>query len=188
MACDQNDVPKEFKELDDSLRCDICHDRYKAAVTIADPECGHSFCSECIRKRFRVGLKGLKRQASCPTCRFVVVNSYVDGALIPNRALQEMVHSWSSYVKTLNAARNSTDTASPSAVPALSSRVRKRRRVEYAEEGDDDDVIEVSVQPSTRRAILEKRSLTSYTGLKTKRLQQLVSVFCYSGTVAIISK
>jgi hypothetical protein len=179
MACDQDNIPKEFKELDDSLRCDICRDRYKAAVTIADPECGHSFCSECIRKRFRVGLKGLQRQASCPTCRFVVVNSYVDGALIPNRALQEMVRAWCSYVETLNAPRNSADTASLSAVPALSARVRKRRRGEYAEEVDDDDVIEVSVQPSTRRAILEKRSLTSYTGMKTKRLQQLVSFLLF---------
>jgi hypothetical protein len=81
-------IPQDLIALDESLRCTLCGGHFHAAVTIADPECGHSFCSECIRNTFTAQMKSTQRQRKCPACRCPVVK---ENTLVPNRALQEAV-------------------------------------------------------------------------------------------------
>ncbi|KAF6252431.1 hypothetical protein COO60DRAFT_1628548 [Scenedesmus sp. NREL 46B-D3] len=57
--------PAQLRQLDRSLRCQICGDIYTGPVALV---CGHSFCSRCIRDSFNVRIQ--EGQAPvCPSCR-----------------------------------------------------------------------------------------------------------------------
>ncbi|KAG6845719.1 hypothetical protein H0H87_004985 [Tephrocybe sp. NHM501043] len=69
-----------LRELDTSLRCNICGEVYDAPVTIT---CGHSFCSHCIRE-------ALVEKQECPQCR----KTTLEGHIRPNSVVEDVVSYW----------------------------------------------------------------------------------------------
>ncbi|KAH9857688.1 hypothetical protein C2E23DRAFT_287840 [Lenzites betulinus] len=69
-----------LRGLDDAVRCDICRDFYDAPVSL---NCGHSFCSGCIRSALPIS-------AICPTCR----KEASEVNLRKNLAIERAVHAW----------------------------------------------------------------------------------------------
>uniref|UniRef100_A0A8C5MQW8 Uncharacterized protein n=1 Tax=Leptobrachium leishanense TaxID=445787 RepID=A0A8C5MQW8_9ANUR len=67
---------KELKEP----RCPICSDYFENPVTI---ECGHSFCSKCITKKW----KGVREDFTCPECKEV----FEEKEFRPNKRLARQV-------------------------------------------------------------------------------------------------
>jgi hypothetical protein len=95
---DENDifeehaVPVELRLLHRSLCCQMCGGLFDKAVVIQD--CGHTFCSVCIRSFFQSTLTGVHRQRKkqCPSCRHEIIDDDdVDKALTINRTVQEAV-------------------------------------------------------------------------------------------------
>ena len=58
-ASDLEQLKEEVREMEDKLKCPICHKKDKDAIL---SECFHSFCYECIDKRYET------RQRKCPKC------------------------------------------------------------------------------------------------------------------------
>lgn len=86
----EDNIPKDFKDLDQTFRCPICASLFDKAVTIK--ECGHTFCSVCIRSYWVAIRNGVHRQEkSCPICRTTVNVMDVEKALCINRSVQEGV-------------------------------------------------------------------------------------------------
>ena len=83
----EDNIPLDFQDLDKTLRCVICTSLFDKAVTIKD--CGHTYCSVCIRNHWVTSRNGVHRQVKkCPTCR-QEVSQDVDKALVMNRNIQE---------------------------------------------------------------------------------------------------
>ena len=171
------DVPRELQALDESFRCGICQELYNVAVTIAEPSCGHSFCSACIRLTFRAGMTGLRREASCPKCRCVVAKG--EKSLIPNRALQEAVLQYKTFLLVVPATDKKRSLDHPSkndnvtnSLIASQSITRQSKRIKQQtdkEDSSDDNEQSVDQPPMT----LQKRPSTHYSSLKKKQLQEL---------------
>ncbi|KAI9013295.1 hypothetical protein BC832DRAFT_549305 [Gaertneriomyces semiglobifer] len=95
-----SDWPSEwpaFRGLDESVRCIICKDYYRAAMILP---CFHTFCSLCVRNH-------LGEKMECPTCR-----SPMQGIsdLRPNRAIDEVVRHFKeirsfNYLQILSSAK-----------------------------------------------------------------------------------
>eukprot|EP00535_Pseudo-nitzschia_heimii_P007066 CAMPEP_0197190686 /NCGR_PEP_ID=MMETSP1423-20130617/22150_1 /TAXON_ID=476441 /ORGANISM="Pseudo-nitzschia heimii, Strain UNC1101" /LENGTH=414 /DNA_ID=CAMNT_0042643133 /DNA_START=268 /DNA_END=1509 /DNA_ORIENTATION=+ len=86
----EDNIPKDFEDLDRTFRCSICASLFDKAVTIK--ECGHTFCSVCIRNYWVAIRNGVHRQEkSCPICRTTVKVMDVEKALVMNRSIQESV-------------------------------------------------------------------------------------------------
>ncbi|KAF7323231.1 DNA repair protein [Mycena chlorophos] len=82
---DPTDFPAEAKSLqhlDASVRCPICSELFTGPVSL---NCGHSFCSLCIRNTMAA-----TSQSQCPSCRAPAKESQ----LRPNLVLEEIVSSW----------------------------------------------------------------------------------------------
>ncbi|KDQ59637.1 hypothetical protein JAAARDRAFT_153620 [Jaapia argillacea MUCL 33604] len=80
---DPTDFPKSppgLRELDSSLRCNICGDLFDGPVTLA---CGHCFCSLCVRN-------ALAEKAECPICR----KQASETQLRVNLAIETCVAAW----------------------------------------------------------------------------------------------
>ncbi|KAG6853439.1 hypothetical protein C0991_004364 [Blastosporella zonata] len=82
---DPTDFPPQsvapgLRELDASLRCNICGEVYDGPVTL---NCGHSFCSQCIRS-------SLAEKQECPTCR----KTAIEGHIRPNSVVEEIISNW----------------------------------------------------------------------------------------------
>ena len=76
----ESNIPKEFEDLDQTFRCQICASLFDKAVAIR--ECGHTFCSVCIRNYWVTTRTGVHRQkTACPTCRTPVNVMDVEKAL-----------------------------------------------------------------------------------------------------------
>ena len=159
------------EETPEDLRCTICREVFVNAVTIGDPKCGHSFCSECIRNNFSSQLKRLKRQTACPQCR-TLVNHNDSQILIPNRALQEAVSLWhESQNKIISLNNNNNNNQKEE-----DSKLRNRRKVDYGEDDDNSDeneVIDIIAEQHPSHSLLERRTGIKYTGKKKKQLQEL---------------
>ncbi|KAJ7090341.1 hypothetical protein B0H15DRAFT_838224 [Mycena belliarum] len=88
---DSTDFPvPSLRQLDDSLRCPICSKFYDGPVSL---QCGHCFCSMCIRENLAI-------KPHCPACRQNANESH----LRPNPVTEEVVASWKlsrSYVLNL---------------------------------------------------------------------------------------
>jgi uncharacterized C2H2 Zn-finger protein len=69
-----------FRSLDVLTRCPICGEHFRAPVLL---ECGHSFCSECIRR-------ALVYRSECPQCRAPASA----GQLRRNRLVQDVTTAW----------------------------------------------------------------------------------------------
>ncbi|KAG6874048.1 hypothetical protein C0995_006905 [Termitomyces sp. Mi166 len=105
-----------LRELDASLRCNICHELYDGPVSL---NCGHSFCSYCVRVSLAI-------KQECPTCR----KTAIEGHIKPNAVIEDVVHSWKlsrSYILGLIKALNEQKHAerrrgSPPATPKAKKR------------------------------------------------------------------
>lgn len=171
-------IPQDLMALDESFRCTLCGGHFHAAVSIADPECGHSFCSECIRNTFTAQMKSTQRQRKCPACRCPVVK---EGIIIPNRALQEAVLA---FQKTLDERRKQhqkqqrqSDKESPLATPSPAPPTRSvsttRRR-----NGQESPThpMEPAMGPSIfvdEPPVLTKKPKPIYANKNRKRLQEM---------------
>lgn len=99
-------IPRELRALHRSLRCQMCGGLFDKAVTIQD--CGHTFCSVCIRSFFQSTLTGVHRQVKqCPSCRHEIVGD-VDRALTLNRTVQEAVTCFKNLLVTMHESGQST--------------------------------------------------------------------------------
>lgn len=65
-----------FELLEDKMKCPICKEIINGAVIL---ECGHSYCSLCLRKY-------LEYKEECPTCRIHTD----DGKIIKNSILEDL--------------------------------------------------------------------------------------------------
>ncbi|KAI9142386.1 hypothetical protein BKA69DRAFT_1124067 [Paraphysoderma sedebokerense] len=72
---------KDMQQLDHSLRCQVCGELMKAAISSV--KCFHSFCSLCIRHH-------LDQIGECPTCRTKVIGLDFK----PNYHLQEIIQAF----------------------------------------------------------------------------------------------
>jgi hypothetical protein len=139
----EDNIPLDFQDLDKTLRCVICTSLFDKAVTIKD--CGHTYCSVCIRNHWVTSRNGVHRQVKkCPTCR-QEVSQDVDKALVMNRNIQEGVKIFKQMLlKTHESSSQKQETEdSPSSSSSSSSpSCRKRRRrtnVDYDEDVHEDD-------------------------------------------------
>jgi len=65
---DPSDWPSDYvslREIDSHLRCPICKELMRGAIML---QCGHNFCSECIRRH-------LDKEQACPACRVAASTS-----------------------------------------------------------------------------------------------------------------
>lgn len=84
----------EIENFEKSFRCGICQDLFEAPVSVA--ECGHTFCSYCIRSNLEFQMssasRALDNSSTCPVCRGPASTS----TLVCQRVLQEAVESFKS--------------------------------------------------------------------------------------------
>ncbi|KAJ2675139.1 E3 ubiquitin-protein ligase rad18 [Coemansia sp. RSA 1085] len=83
---DPTDWPQDFvhlRQLDQQLRCPICKEYFVTAMAAA--ECGHTFCSLCVRRC-------LSQESKCPSCRAALT----EGELFPNRLIDSLVRTFKS--------------------------------------------------------------------------------------------
>ncbi|KAJ2455002.1 E3 ubiquitin-protein ligase rad18 [Coemansia sp. RSA 2336] len=81
---DPTDWPQDFvhlRQLDQQLRCPICKEYFVTAM--AATECGHTFCSLCVRRC-------LSQESKCPSCRAPLT----EGELFPNRLIDSLVRTF----------------------------------------------------------------------------------------------
>ena len=89
LASDPSDWPPEWSQvrpLDASLRCGLCFDIFRAPVALR--ECGHVFCSQCIRMHIN---QAAGAGAFCPQCR---QKKAYDAELVPQPALEGAADAW----------------------------------------------------------------------------------------------
>jgi hypothetical protein len=147
----EDNIPLDFQDLDKTLRCVICASLFDKAVTIKD--CGHTYCSVCIRNHWVTSRNGVHRQVKkCPTCR-QEVSQDVDKALVMNRNIQEGVKIFKQMLlkthKSSSQKQETEDSPSSSSSSSSPSCRKKRRRTEsvrklsnnvnYDEDVDEDE-------------------------------------------------
>ncbi|KAF7294703.1 DNA repair protein [Mycena indigotica] len=135
---DPTDFPPEAKslqQLDAAVRCSICSEFFDGPVSL---QCGHSFCSLCIRNTMAT-----TSQSHCPTCRAPAKESH----LRPNSLLEDIVSAWKparAYIVKL---------AKQDDQPA-----RKKRRLD---ESDPPSSAGPSRTPSANSTTVERTQLSS---------------------------
>ncbi|CAO1630026.1 unnamed protein product [Parajaminaea phylloscopi] len=123
-----------LKDLDASLRCEICADILRAPVFIKT--CSHVFCSRCIRDYInQPSAPGAPTERPCPNCRQPKV---YDSELVPVAPLELAAEAWRAARALLaqqeaEIRRHAPKSPSPARVldPATDTppAARKRRRV-----------------------------------------------------------
>lgn len=83
-----------LRDLECALRCRLCSNFMRAPVTVLP--CQHTFCSECIRKKFALDLSGTARKAACAYCKESVNTSGLDfgRCLAPSGSMDALVHTF----------------------------------------------------------------------------------------------
>lgn len=94
-----NDLHSGLHDFESTLRCGICREFFTIPVSLLP--CHHSFCSECIRGFIRKSKIGMKRCASCPTCRQELPSADESKFLIPNRTVETLVKKYSAVRSAL---------------------------------------------------------------------------------------
>lgn len=146
----ESNIPKEFEDLDQTFRCQICASLFDKAVAIR--ECGHTFCSVCIRNYWVTTRTGIHRQkTACPTCRTPVNVMDVEKALVMNRSIQEGVKAFKQILIRHNKSSNELPGRS------LENR-RRRKRKSSAPHGDESPASGVEEPASTPSLENRRRS------------------------------
>jgi hypothetical protein len=167
----------------------VCLSRSFLSLILMDDSTttGHSFCSECVRLHFHTQATGIRRQTSCPECRFPVANPL--SVLIPNRAFQVAVQNYKDFLEVyrrqqkeqlLRAAENpvsSSERREINDAPGCNGRTTRSQlaprlpvvtNTTCSDHENDDQALKMQ-----RMAMLQPRPRTSYAGLKKKQLQAL---------------
>ncbi len=79
-------LPSSLRELDQSLRCELCYDLFVAPVSFR--ACGHAFCSACIRQHVN---QPQAKGKFCPKCRQTKAS---DGELVPQPSIESATFAW----------------------------------------------------------------------------------------------
>lgn len=177
----EGNIPKDFEGLDQTFRCPICASLFDKAVMIK--ECGHSFCSVCIRNYWVATRSGIHRQEkACPICRTAINVMDVEKALVMNRSIQEGVKAFKQML--INHYRSSTcpDEESP---PTRSSRRGNSRRKSSATTSYDrsrrgDETSASSNDGASgdeEEPVKRKMESRNYARMKKKDLQRLCREF-----------
>ncbi|KAI0373293.1 hypothetical protein BV20DRAFT_1119336 [Pilatotrama ljubarskyi] len=128
-----------LRVLDDALRCDICRDFYDAPVSL---NCGHSFCSVCIRS-------ALPANATCPSCRKPASEVH----LRKNVAVESAVQAWREarplILRLANEelARKTRPKVLQSTRPHHDEPLRKRKRSGSPASASDDEIVMIASSP-----------------------------------------
>ncbi|KAI0350227.1 hypothetical protein OH77DRAFT_1413481 [Trametes cingulata] len=128
-----------LRVLDDALRCDICRDFYDAPVSL---NCGHSFCSVCIRSALPVS-------ATCPSCRKPASEVH----LRKNVAVEDAVQAWREarplILRLANEelARKTQPSVPPVARSHRNEPPRKRKRSGSPASASDDEIVMLASSP-----------------------------------------
>jgi len=178
----EDEVPPDVAPLDEKLRCDLCGEHYRVAVSIGDPRCGHTFCAECILLRFKRQMEGTTRKRTCPHCRFEVKSP--ESALVTNRTVQEAVIAFRDSLSKRRLLDSMKKKQSPIATPSPAARpVRGTRRHQnsYNEENNDADESSITIEPdvperSPRESAqpLRYRPPVAYNKKNPKQLREMV--------------
>lgn len=169
-------IPKDFEDLDQTFRCPICASLFDKAVTIK--ECGHTFCSVCIRNYWVAIRNGVHRQEkACPICRKIVNGMDVEKALVMNRSIQEGVKAFKQML--LNHDRTSKRLLEDSPPPRSPRCRRNKKRMSVATReydqsthGDED-----SRSGDEEIPVRQKMQSRNYARMKKKDLQRLCREF-----------
>lgn len=190
---------QHLTSLDESMRCPIC--RLVFTIPVMIPSCKHCFCSECIRKSLKAGLRGMKRKSECPVCRQLTD----ERELVSNYSLGEISKTWSdtrSHLYTTLATFYTNNPSNPKNVPnnmSNNSSISKQDGSCTETDDDDDDkkdeefsISNKATKKRKRSAIsMEKTSITTatttttahrlrpkptphYHGMKRKEIQNLL--------------
>ncbi|WRT65414.1 DNA repair protein rad18 [Kwoniella shivajii] len=114
----------QLRRLDRSVVCQICKEPFQAPVSI---QCGHSFCSACIRS----SLDAMKK---CPSCN----EPASEGHIRRNRALEEITDSWEESRPVIHGLAHPPTSKKrpapePSSKPASSTGVKRMKQSPRAE-------------------------------------------------------
>ncbi|PCH38443.1 hypothetical protein WOLCODRAFT_161580 [Wolfiporia cocos MD-104 SS10] len=163
------DVAPGLRLLDDSLRCSVCRDFYDAPMSI---NCGHSFCSLCIRQ-------ALDAKQECPSCRQPATEAH----LRKNTAAESAVKAWSEsreFILRLSKAEERRHVGDLPAANGSSghedSEQRPRKRQRTLSEEDSDAEVEylggTSPYFSSRGSATNSHIRAQETGLPSKSQSQ----------------
>ena len=130
-----------MQAIDGALRCPICKDFFDSAISL--PNCGHSFCSECIRRH-------MSYQRTCPHCK-----ASVHGEMRKNIQVDEIVAAFSSCRNRL-----------------LQLVVSGTAAASLGYSTDDSDEASTQEESACHRPTHKHMPLTNYHGLQLPKLRQ----------------
>ncbi len=171
----ESNIPKDFEGLDQTFRCQICASLFDKAVAIKD--CGHTFCSVCIRNYWVAVRTGIHRQKkSCPICRTPVDSMDIEKALVMNRSIQEGVKAYKQILLKHHLSSSCQNEYSPSNRSQRSCRNRKRKSPttkDYDDFSYGDNTRDTNDDRDESSAILKKMESRNYGRMKKRELQKL---------------
>ena len=174
----ESNIPKDFEDLDQTFRCQICASLFDKAVTIK--ECGHSFCSVCIRNYWVTVRSGIHRQKkSCPICRTAVNVMDIEKALVMNRSIQEGVKAFKQMLLKHYEPPSGKNECSPSNHVQRRCRSRKRKSPstkdnDHFTQGDDThDSSNNETIGGEKSPVQKKMESRNYSRMKKRDLQKL---------------
>lgn len=126
---------QSLQRLDEVLRCEICKLFMQGAVSLA--ECGHSFCSECIRGY----ISACKADPCCPVCKKKVQTSSIQANSVLQAAIQHYIASRSLIVELVRS-------SAPESRTIASARASTRQTGKRARDDTEDEVVEIVSAPS----------------------------------------
>ena len=101
-SCPSSTLFPSLQSLEFELRCTICREFFDNPVSIQD--CGHTFCSYCLRGHAKMQLKAVNfnRKVFCPTCRIPMgsTNDY-ENYFQPNASIQRVAKTFASLRSAL---------------------------------------------------------------------------------------
>lgn len=174
----ESNIPKDFKDLDQTFRCQICASLFDKAVTIK--ECGHTFCSVCIRDYWVSIRTGIHRQkTACPTCRTPVNGMDIEKALVMNRSIQDGVKAFRKMILQHN--RSSNDQVENSQSTCFRQRRRRSERkssatidnAQFAHEGETLASGNDGESGDEELPIHKKMESRNYSRMKKRELKKL---------------
>ena len=167
---------QHLTSLDESMRCPIC--RLVFTIPVMIPSCKHCFCSECIRKSLKAGLRGMKRKSECPVCR----QSTDERELVSNYSLGEISKKWNdtrSHLYTTLATFYTNNNSSPNNVHNKNSSSVSKQDDSSTETDEDDTkdedftISKITTSKKRKRgtSTMEKSFRTSTTSTTSHRLR-----------------